>query len=559
MRPVNGRRRLALLSSRRSAVFVVPILVATLLAAALLLTLRTAAAAAAPGSAQPAAKGYTASNNGGDDNGGDDEDSGRRKRDEIVGVVVAVPSSSPDGYQGAWRIVVGSRTVVTVVVDAQTEIEDFTAPPGVGAWVEVRGTPQPNGSVLARRLRPNEFESGEVVVRLAASDAITGVQQRYDLELVDTLLASANIYLLASDEDIQEDDILAEMRRDRSIKWAELNYVSEVPSDPEGNPYRTWKWGSSDSSGYINQGALQQVNLLPAAGRYDGAGVVVAVLDTGIDASHPALAGRLLAGRDMVNDDAVPQDGPEAGEEPGLAQGHGTHVSGIIARVAPQSKLLPVRVLDVNGRGNTYVLAYAIEWAAEQGAGVINLSLGADFDSQVLSNAIAAAEARGAVIVAAAGNESSDAPQYPANFPGVIGVTAVDGDGRKADFANYGASWVDLASPGVGITSTVPLSGEILYATWSGTSMATPFVSGAAALVKQKQPGASPRQVSESLITAGGSLDAANPQYAGQLGRMLDIGAALGMTPSVPITPVTPVTPVTPTLPSVYLPALMRP
>jgi thermitase len=212
-----------------------------------------------------------------------------------------------------------------------------------------------------------KFESGEVVVRLASSNLITGVLNRYQLEIVDTLLASANIYLLAGADDIQEDNVLQEMARDPAIQWAELNYVSEAcPPIPEGNPYRTWKWGSSDDSGYVNQAALQQVNLLPAQGLYDGAGVIVAVLDTGIDASHPAFAGRLLPGRDMMSDDDIPQDGPEAGEEVGLAHGHGTHVSGIIARIAPQSKLLPVRVLDVNGRGNTYVLAYAIEWAAEK-------------------------------------------------------------------------------------------------------------------------------------------------------------------------------------------------
>lgn len=258
--------------------------------------------------------------------------------------------------------------------------------------------------------------------------------------------------------------------------------------------------------------------------------MIVAVLDTGVDASHPALAGRLLPGTDLVNEDNVPQDGPEAGEEPGLAQGHGTHISGIVTRIAPQSKILPVRVLDVNGRGNIYVLAYAIEWAADHGADVINLSLGSDFDSQVLSDAIADAQQRGVVIVAAAGNDGVATPQYPANFPGVLGVTAVDSGNHKADFANYGDGWIDLAAPGVGITSTVPFS-PVLYAAWSGTSMAVPFVTGAAALVKQQQPDAAPAEVADRLIAAGADLDAANPQYAGQLGRLLDISRAIGVAP----------------------------
>jgi hypothetical protein len=564
MQPDNkGRRHQSVAGSRKAAALaaqlILPVLAAVMLTATLLLALHTAAIAA-PGLSAPGAVAggqiitQTAGNNGGDnpsDNGGGVKQEGRSKRDEVVGMVVATPNNSPDGFVGNWQIRIDSRRTQTITVTADTEIDDdFNGPPGIGDWVEVRGVQQSDGSRLARRLRPNRFESGEVVVRLTSSQEITGIMQRYDLTQVDTLLESANIYLFTSDEDIQEDNVLAKMKNDRAIEWAELNYVSEVPADPEGNPYRTWKWGGSDDSGYINQAAFQQVNLAPAQGRYGGEGVIVAVLDTGIDASHPAFVGRLLAGRDMVNDDALPQDGPETGEEPGLAQGHGTHVSGIVAHIAPQSKILPIRVLDVNGRGNTYVLAYAIEWAADNGADVINLSLGSDFDSQVLSNALADAQSHGVVIVAAAGNDNGDAPQYPANFPGVLGVTAVDGDDHKAGFANYGGAWVDLAAPGVGITSTIPLSGTDLYAAWSGTSMAAPFVSGAAALVKQKQPAASAAAVATQLVAKGRDLDAANPQYIGQLGRMLDIATALEITPDIPVTP---------TLPALYLPVVLGP
>jgi len=476
----------------------------------------------------PAGSGISDSDS--DNGGGGGKGQGQGKRDEVVGAVI----TRPNDFLGNWQIAVNSLTVLTVVVDADTKIQKFKDLPALGEWVEVRGTTQADGSVLAQRLRPSKFESGEVVVRLNASGTITDVADRYKLTLIDTLLSSANIYLFASEDAIEEDAILKEMGKDPGIEWAELNYVSQTPSDTEGHPYRTWKWGSSDPSGYTNHVAFQQVHLLPAEARYGGSGVIVAVLDTGIDAAHPALSGRLLPGRDLVNDDDVPQDGPEAGEAAGLVQGHGTHVSGIIARIAPQSKLLPLRVLDVNGRGNTYVLAYAIEWAVDHGADVINLSLGSEFDSSVLGSAIAAAQARGVVIVAAAGNDDVETPQYPANFPGVLGVTAVDENDHKAPFANYGAAAVDLAAPGVGITSTVPLSGEIAYAAWSGTSMATPFVSGAAALVKEQQPDASVAAITEQLIAAGGDLDTANPQYVGQLGRMLDIAAALHIPDDTP-------------------------
>ncbi len=521
-------------------------LVALGLTMGLLAALHTGAQAhaGAPPQARTAAVFQDPAGSGVSDNGGGGQGEGRGKRDEVVGAVLARPAD----FLGDWRIAVNSRTVLTVVVNADTKVQKFAGLPALGEWVEVRGTTQADGSVLAQRLRPNKFESGEVVVRLSASGTITDVTNRYKLTLIDTLLASANIYLFAREDEIEEDDILREMGKDPGIAWAELNYVSQTPSDPEGHPYRTWKWGSSDPSGYLNHAAFQQVHLLPAEARYGGEGVIVAVLDTGIDAGHPAFRGRLLPGRDMVNDDDAPQDGPEAGEAAGLAQGHGTHVSGIITRIAPQSKLLPLRVLDVNGRGNTYVLAYAIEWAAAHGADVINLSLGSDFDSNVLGSAIAAAQARGVVIVAAAGNDDVDTPQYPANFPGVLGVTAVDENDHKAPFANYGAAAVDIAAPGVGITSTVPISGAIEYAAWSGTSMAAPFVSGAAALVKEQQPAASAAAVTAQLIAAGDDLDALNPQYAGQLGRMLDIAAALGITDETPGASAY----------SLYLPALSR-
>ena len=258
---------------------------------------------------------------------------------------------------------------------------------------------------------------------------------------------------------------------------------------------------------------MRQVNLAPAQAQYQGNGVIVAILDTGIDLAHPAFQGRLLPGRDMVADGTTPQD-----ECCGVGQGHGTHVAGIVARIAPQSQLLPIRVLDPNGRGNTFVLAYAIEWAAEQGADVINLSLGADFDSTVLSETIASAIAQGIVVVAAAGNNNGAAPQYPAAYPNVLGVTAVAADNTKATFADYGADWVDLAAPGVGITSTIVGPQGSGYAVWSGTSMATPFVAGAAALAREKLPTATAGELGARLSESGLDIDALNPSLCWPIG-----------------------------------------
>ena len=308
--------------------------------------------------------------------------------------------------------------------------------------------------------------------------------------------------------------------------WAEVNFVSEIPSGPTADPYRSWKWGSNDPTGYTNQHAFAQIGLPAVQGILSGTGVTVAVLDTGLDATHPVFAGHLVPGRDLIHFDDIPQDGPEPGQPGGLAQGHGTHVSGVIAHIAPESKIMPMRILNVDGRGNTYMLAYAIEWAATNGADVINMSLGTDCLSRILAESLLDAQAHGVVMVAAAGNSNLDVPQCPAGNPGVLGVTAVDETGKKADFANYGADWIDLAAPGVGITSTVPVSGSILYGTWSGTSMATPFAAGAAALLRQRLPDAQPQEIADILVGTGTDLDQDNPDYPGKLGHLLNLGAA---------------------------------
>jgi len=480
-----------------------------------------------------------------------------------VGMVISTPI---DGLIGQWQIMVTPTIASVVTVNASTDLHHFGEQnmPEPGVWVEAKGTIQPDGSLLARRLRPDDFEDGEVVVRLrsgGSADAAKQFADSHNLKQIDALLASAGIYRFRTDGD--ERDETTSLSSDPNVIWAEVNFTNAIPKDPEGNPYRSWKWGGTDASGYSNQSAFNQVNLAPAQSQYKGDGIIVAILDTGIDLAHPAFSGKLVpasAMRDMISDDAIPQDGPEPGQAPGVAQGHGTHVSGIVAHIAPNAKIMPIRVLDANGRGNTFVLAYAIDWAVQHGADVINLSLGTDAESTVLSNSISSAIAQGVVVVAAAGNNNFSIPQYPAAYAGVLGVTAVDEHALKATFANFGASWVDLAAPGVGITSTVPAETGVLYASWSGTSMATPFASGAAALARQKLPNDSAAQIGEILIAAGDDIDLLNPSYGNQLGRQLDIGAALGaaLVEGPPVSPPVDPPPVDTVSMHLFLPTVSR-
>ncbi|AIQ37292.1 serine protease [Paenibacillus sp. FSL R5-0345] len=212
--------------------------------------------------------------------------------------------------------------------------------------------------------------------------------------------------------------------------------------------------------------------------------VVVAVVDTGVQINHPDLKGKLLTGYNAITNGSTPEDDV----------GHGTHVSGIIgalvnngegvAGISWYNKILPVKALDNSGAGTTYSVAEGIIWAADNGAKVINLSLGNYADSQFLHDAIKYAYDRDIVLVSAAGNDNTERPGYPAAYPEVIAVAATNASGEKASFSNYG-DYIDVAAPGESIASTYP---DSQYAALSGTSMASPHVAALAGLVRSLNP-----------------------------------------------------------------------
>lgn len=303
------------------------------------------------------------------------------------------------------------------------------------------------------------------------------------------------------------------------------------------DPHRGEQWGLTRLDA---EGAWQ-------VGRGDGQ--VVAVVDTGVDASHPDLAGVVLPGFDAV-------DGGDGRRDP---NGHGTHVAGIVAGlvgngvggagIAPGTRILPVRVLDAAGSGDHSAIAAGIIWAADHGADVINLSLGGPETTDVLHAAVRYAFGRGAVVVAAAGNDGAAGPaSYPAAYPEVVAVGATTVADTRAVFSTTG-DYVDLAAPGLGVLSTVPGGG---YEWMSGTSMAAPFVAGGAALVRAWRPSLGPAEVASRLVAHAKDLGAtgADPEFGAGLP---DLRAARDASPS-PDGPRLPSLPA-PTLPSPGLPA----
>ena len=236
-----------------------------------------------------------------------------------------------------------------------------------------------------------------------------------------------------------------------------------------------------------------------------GSGVTVAVIDSGV-ARVADLAAALLPGVDYVD---------PGGDGTAHACDHGTHVAGIIAAaadngigvagLAPGARILPIRVLDGTCSGDDAAIAQGLVYAASHGASVINLSLGGEGDDPVLAHAIAYVQSHQILVVAAVGNErdEGDPTEYPAAYPGVLGVAATTRDGGSAYFSNTGVD-VDVAAPGVDILSTVPDG----YDPMNGTSMATPYVSASAAVVLSADPTLTPGQAGTLLGDSARDLGA---------------------------------------------------
>jgi subtilisin family serine protease len=224
----------------------------------------------------------------------------------------------------------------------------------------------------------------------------------------------------------------------------------------------------------------------------DADDVTVYVIDTGVEATHPAFGGRVSGGYDVVDGDDDPAD----------ENGHGTHVAGTIGGaefgVAKGVRIVPVRVLDADGSGSTAGVIEGVDWVAEHhhGLSVANMSLGGKADA-AMDLAVQAAIRSGVPFAVAAGNNADDAAlRSPSRVPEAITVAASDKTDRQATFSSYGAV-VDLFAPGVDITSAWIGGGT---KTISGTSMATPHVTGAVALYLSAHPDATPADAATAIV-----------------------------------------------------------
>jgi subtilisin family serine protease len=322
--------------------------------------------------------------------------------------------------------------------------------------------------------------------------------------------------LLAVPDGVNPESLAVEISKRSDVFYCDLNYDLDAPEAVQSSqPFIDLLGGTTIQT---QQSALT-LDLPQAHAIATGTAVKVAVIDVGVNLTHPALATVAQSGFDFVSNSPVAQDVPG-----GISSGHGTFIAGVINLVAPQATIRSYRVLDSAGRGDGFMIARAVLRAVNDGCKVINLSCVMTGKHPSLDLAIEYAHDQNVMVIAAAGNDSSQVERFPANDSYVITVAALDSTGHKADFSNYGGK-IDVCAPGTRINAEFL---DTSYAYWSGTSFAAPFVAAEAALIYQTNPNITWSHLKNIITSTATSVDSLNPAFAGKLGHgRINLVAAL--------------------------------
>lgn len=402
-------------------------------------------------------------------------------------MTLQTPSYAPPDHPRARNIRSSVVALVVGLVFALTAGTGFgQSPPSAGANASpgsqtYSGTPK--------------HVTGQLLVQRRAgipNSTLDNVLAQHGAQVIDTI-TGIDVLVLNVPEDRLE-TIQEALSHNVTVKFVEKNFVGGggyLPNDP-------------------NYGSEWHLSKVSAPSGWDistgDPGIIIAVIDSGVDPSHPDLAAKLLPGYNYLSKNTDTHD----------VLGHGTAVAGTaaaisdnqtgVAGVAWRSPILPLVVLNSNNYAAYSDIASAILFAADNGAKVINISIGGSSSSSTLQSAVNYAWNKGAVIVASAMNDSSSTPMYPAALDNVIAASATDKSDNFASFSNYG-KWIDLSAPGVSILTTSNGGG---YGYWSGTSFSSPIIAGLAALVFSAKPTLTNaqavdlmRQNSDDLGTAG--------------------------------------------------------
>ena len=409
-----------------------------------------------------------------------------------------------------------------------------------------------------------EFKKGEVIVEINPGILIESINARYGTTLKQRLY-NTNIYLLGTRNGKKENKWRKRLKRDADVISADLNPVVTTPSlfarSTMSFPDGFAKTGLT-AQDFMSQTALfNLLHLVDVNRRSTGRGIVVALIDTGVDASHPDLIGKLwrdtrssgdisenmadedgdglrddYRGWDFVDNDNDPTE--LKGNPETTIVGHGTFIARLVTLLAPDCRIMPIRAFGPDGIGDAFLVATAIKYASDHGADVINLSLGSPDFSPLMQDAIDDARTHGVFLVAAVGNDNSEKePQYPSSAAEVIAVAAIDLTDHKASFSNFG-SHVDVCAPGSQLISAFPGDpGQAAYAKWSGTSFAAPFAAAEAALILYVDRS---NDVKKTIEDSALNIDNLNPGFAGKLGRgridplkaLMDVNAPVSSSPT---------------------------
>jgi thermitase len=339
-----------------------------------------------------------------------------------------------------------------------------------------------------------------VTLKALSTDTPAALQKQYDAQIVSFQPKEGFALLAARTDKLPDDPVHAPVleKNANTINGGGMTArVSGAVRTWATGAVRTWATGAVRTwatGQYVpvpeNTSLWKQVHLEEAqsAATKLGAGVKIAVIDTGIDPNHPAFAGSLAPKNewhDFYDDDADPTDVGTIGQG---GYGHGSNTAGIVLQIVPRATILPLRALGPDGGGDVLSIARAIDWATARGANIINLSLGSTEKSQAIQDAINRANAVGVMITASAGNENKNKLDYPAADASTsfmtVSVGSVNSKDVKSDFSNY-AGTLEMTAPGEAVFGPAPgqnANGEWNMAAWSGTSMAAPMAAGALAL-----------------------------------------------------------------------------
>ncbi len=374
------------------------------------------------------------------------------------------------------------------------------------------------GSVQGENQRHQGSPTTDYVLELAPGHTISEITG-HGVTATDSI-PSAGLFLLRVPTPQNPNSYADSLEYLAAVDDADLNTVQSTPEAIRQMVLGAVGGFMTDFTGQSTTGRL---HIDEAHHVSTGTGQIVAILDTGIDFTHTAFSGRLSPyGRDFVDSDYDASEDANGVDDdhdgtPDDGYGHGTMVAGLVSLVAPDAVLLPIRVLDDEGRGDAFTICKGIQYAVEQGATVINVSFGANTPLPVIADQLEHAQALGVVVVAGAGNNSSNSALfYPGAYPTSIMVTAVDSVDVKASFADY-SSHVSVCAPGVNVRSSYPGNG---WAMGSGCSFATPLVAGEVALIRSAFPGIDWQGVHDRLGLGAVPIDIlpGNAAFRGGLG-----------------------------------------